>query len=400
VIRFFQYLALARRTLLEHKLRSFLTMLGIIFGVAAVIAMTGIGEGGKKAALREISMLGIRNIFIRDLAAVRKTAFEKGTAAGEGLTMADVAFLRQSMPGVEGIATAVERDLFVQGPGHRSRSSVVGVDARFFEFLPFSLGEGRLLLDTDNTRNQRVCVLGSEAAERFFPHAKALGRTLFVNGSRFDVVGILAASPGRDGEIFIPENQPVLQERIEGFESQLSLAVISAADAADVPALASLAERILLRRHNDERDFEMTIPESLFRQQERTRDLFNSIMVLITAISLLVGGIGIMNIMLASVMERTKEIGIRRGAGATQGDIRVQFLAEAILLTSFGGIVGVIAGVALSVGISASTGWEMEIPPLAVFAAFSFSVLTGIVFGYYPARSASELNPVEALRHE
>ena len=400
MIRFFRYLSLARRTLLEHKLRSFLTMLGIIFGVAAVIAMTGIGEGGKKAALREISMLGIRNIFIRDLPAVRKTAFEKGTSAGEGLTMADAAFLGQALPGVEGITAAVERDLFVQGSGHRSRSRVTGVQPAFFGFLPFTLAEGRLLSDIDSTRNKRVCVLGREAAERFFPRSRSIGRTLLLNGSRFEVVGVLESSPGRDAEVFIPGNQPVLLERIEGFESPVTLVVVSAAEAAHVPALASLAERILLRRHGGERDFEMTIPESLFRQQKRTRDLFNSIMVLITAISLLVGGIGIMNIMLASVMERTKEIGIRRGAGATKSDIRTQFLAEAVLLTSTGGVAGVLAGITLSIAISTSTGWELEVPPLAVLAAFSFSVLTGIVFGYYPARSASELDPVEALRHE
>lgn len=398
--RFFRYLGLARRTLAEHKLRSFLTMLGIIFGVAAVIAMTGIGEGGKKSALREISILGIRNIYIVDLPPVRKTAADKGIAVGEGLSMQDVDYLRKALPGISEASILVNRELFVQSPGIAARSEVTGADPALFRVLSFPLREGRLLSDWDMINHNRICVLGRDAANIFFPQAGATGQFLRINGSLFEVVGVLDSVPNHDSAILIPRNQPILFQKVEGFEAAISKVVLQAEDERLVAPLAAMADRILTRRHHGERDFELTIPESLFRQQERIRDLFNHIMLLITGISLLVGGIGIMNIMLASVMERTKEIGIRRGAGATKQDICMQFLAEAVLLTATGGMAGVGLGIGLSIAISYSTGWEMHIPPLSVAVAFSFSVLTGIVFGYYPAKSASEMNPIDALRHE
>ncbi len=398
--RFFRYMGLAHRTLSEHKLRSFLTMLGIIFGVAAVIAMTGIGEGGKQSALREISILGIRNIYIQDLPSVRKTASDRGSAVGEGLSMQDIEYLQKALPGISDSTMLVNRELFVQSRGIAARSAVTGADPGLFRVLSFPLREGRLLADWDLKNNNRVCVLGRDAANTFFPASEAAGQFLRIHGSLFEVVGVLDPVPNYDGTILIPRNQPVLFQKVGGFESAVSKLVLQVEEERFVAPLGAMAERILTRRHHGERDFELTIPESLFRQQERTRDLFNHIMLLITGISLLVGGIGIMNIMLASVMERTKEIGIRRGAGATKHDIRMQFLAEAVLLTATGGVAGVGLGIGLSLAISSSTGWEMHIPPLSVAVAFSFSVLTGLVFGYYPAKSASEMNPIDALRHE
>ena len=400
MMRFLRYLDLARRTLVEHKLRSFLTMLGIIFGVAAVIAMTGIGEGGKQSALREIAILGIRNIYINDLPSARKTSAEKGSAVGEGLSVEDFDYLEKALPNIAGRSILVERQLFIQAPGAQASSAVTGVDPALFEVLQFPLREGRLLGDWDIVNSNRVCVLGRDAAHRFFPQTSPLGQSLRINGSLFEVVGVLDTVANRDSAVLVPRNQPILFQKVEGFESPVSQIILQAGNESLVAPLAAMAERILVRRHNGLRDFELVIPESLFRQQTRTRDLFNSIMLLITGISLLVGGIGIMNIMLASVLERTKEIGIRRGAGATKRDIRLQFLAEAVLLTATGGVVGVVLGVALSIAISSSTGWETRIPPAAVAVAFGFSVLTGLIFGYYPAKSASEMNPIDALRHE
>jgi putative ABC transport system permease protein len=398
--RFLRYLGLARRTLVEHKLRSFLTMLGIIFGVAAVIAMTGIGEGGKQSALREISILGIRNIYIQDRPSVRKTSAEKGTSVGEGLSMQDFEYLNKALPGISERSVLVNRELFIQAPGAQISSNVTGVDPALFRVLEFPLREGRLLADWDMKNSNRVCVIGRDTAARFFPLTSPVGKSLRINGSLFEVVGVLEMLPNHDNSILLPRNQPVLFQKIEGFEAPISKIILQAERENLVAPLAAMAERMLLRRHNGERDFELTIPESLIRQQARTRDLFNSIMLLITGISLLVGGIGIMNIMLASVLERTKEIGIRRGAGATKSDIRLQFLAEAVLLTATGGVAGVALGIGLSIAISSSTGWEMHIPPLAVAVAFCFSVLMGLIFGYYPAKSASEMNPIDALRHE
>jgi putative ABC transport system permease protein len=400
MMRFIRYLLLARRTLVEHKLRSLLTVLGIIFGVAAVIAMTAIGEGGKEEALQEISRMGIQNIFVRDLREVRRSVAEKGGYVSDGLNPSDLQVIRQSIPEVTDIAPVIEKDLFVQTDRFRSKNPVRGVDPTFFSVLSLKTDAGRLISGLDVEGVRKVCVLGRDAAVRLFPQRSAIGAQIRINGQGFAIVGVLGSQPGYDADIYIPRTATVLSETVEPFEPPLTLAILQVGKVPLIPAAADLVKNILLRRHLGVADFEMVVPEALFRQQERTRNLFNSIMVLITGISLIVGGIGIMNIMLASVLERTKEIGIRRGAGATRMDIQMQFLAEAIVLTAAGGVIGVVLGLGLTWTIGSATGWKTTIPPLAVLVAFSFSVIIGVVFGYYPAKNAGRLDPIDALRYE
>jgi len=400
MMRFFRYLVLARTTLVEHKLRSLLTVLGIIFGVAAVIAMTAIGEGGKEEALREISRMGIQNIFVRDLLEVRRSVSEKGGYVSDGLGPADLKVIRQSIPEITAVAPVLEKELFVQTDRFQSKHPVRGVDPSFFEVLSHKVDLGRLISDLDVEGVRKVCVLGRDTAVRVFPQRSALGAQIRINGQGFTVVGVLGSQPGYDSDIYIPRTSTVLSESVEPFEPPLTLAILQVEKIPLIPAAADLVKNILLRRHLGAADFELVVPEALFRQQERTRNLFNSIMILITGISLVVGGIGIMNIMLASVLERTREIGIRRGAGATRMDIQMQFLAEAIVLTAAGGVIGVVLGLGLTWTIAAATGWKTSIPPLAVLVAFSFSVIIGVVFGYYPAKNAGRLDPIDALRYE
>lgn len=400
MMRFIRYLALARRTLVEHKLRSLLTVLGIIFGVAAVIAMTAIGEGGKEEALQEISRMGIQNIFVHDLREVRRSVAEKGGYVSDGLAPSDLKVIRQSIPEVTAAAPVIEKGVFVQTDRFRSKHPVRGVDPAFFSVLSIKPDAGRLISDLDVEGVRKVCVLGRDTAVRLFPQRNAVGAQIRINGQGFAIVGVLGSQPGYDADIYIPRTATVLSETIGPFEPRLTLAILQVGRAPLIPAAADLTKNILLRRHIGVADFELVVPEALFRQQERTRNLFNSIMVLITGISLIVGGIGIMNIMLASVLERTKEIGIRRGSGATRGDIQMQFLAEAIVLTSAGGVIGVVLGLGLTWTIGAATGWKTTIPPLAVLVAFSFSVVIGVVFGYYPAKNAGRLDPIDALRYE
>ncbi len=400
MMRFLRYLLLARRTLIEHKLRSLLTVLGIIFGVAAVIAMTAIGEGGKEEALREISQMGIQNIFVRDLLEVRRSVAEKGGYVSDGLNPGDLEVIKRSIPNITLVAPVLEKELFVQTDHFRAKNSVRGVDSAFFTVLSHKIDTGRLLSDIDVRDIKKVCVLGRDMAVRLFPQSRALGGQVRINGQGFQVVGVLGSQPGYDNDIYIPRTSPVLSEHIEGFEPPFTLAILQVPAVPLIPAAASLTGNILSRRHLGVADFELVVPEALFRQQERTRNLFNSIMILITGISLVVGGIGIMNIMLASVLERTKEIGIRRGAGATRLDIQMQFLAEAVVLTAAGGVIGVVLGIGLTWTIAAATGWKTQIPPLAVLVAFSFSVIIGVVFGYYPAKNAGQLDPIDALRYE
>ncbi len=398
--RFFRYLMLARRTLLEHKLRSFLTILGIIFGVAAVIAMTAIGEGGKQEALAQIQQMGINNIFLNDLRESRRSAAEKGRYAGNGLDRLDLEYLLKTIPALGNAAAVQEKELFVQTDSYKSKRRIRGVDASYFDILGLVAEDGRVISPLDLQESPRVCVLGRDAEQELFQRQVSLGAFVRINDQNFRVIGRLAERPGYNNEVIVPVTASVLFERIEPFEPPLSQMVVQVKETRFIPSTASMVERAMLRRHFDVKDFEMIVPEALFRQQEHTRNIFNSIMILITGISLLVGGIGIMNIMLASVLERTKEIGIRRGMGATKKDIQIQFLAEAIVLTSAGGVIGIVLGLLMTLGISWFTGWPTFIPIYAIIGAFSFSVLTGVIFGYYPAKNAGELDPIEALRYE
>jgi len=399
-LRFVKYLNVSRRTLLEHKLRSFLTILGIIFGVAAVIAMTAIGEGAKEEALKSIQQMGIQNVFINDLRPIRSSARDKGRYVSNGITTADLDFAHRLLPDVEKTAAVKEKEFFVQTPTFQSMMPVKGVSIEYPEIMGLETEDGRLFLKTDYTPNKKVCLLGPEAAERLFSRSRAVGSFVRFNGSAYSVIGVLNDHPASLNDLLVPAGSPFLYEKQIPFESPITTAVFHFRETGPIHLSSILLKEIFKRRHFELEDFELVVPEALLKQQERTQNIFNSIMLLITAISLLVGGIGIMNIMLASVMERTKEIGIRRGMGATKADIQHQFLAEAVVLTSAGGVIGILVGVLLTRIITLITGWQTRIPLPAVLIAFFFSVLIGVLFGYYPAKNASELNPIDALRYE
>ncbi|QHI68130.1 ABC transporter permease [Tichowtungia aerotolerans] len=399
-LRFIKYLGVSRKTLLEHKMRSFLTILGIIFGVAAVIAMTAIGEGAKEEALKSIQQMGIQNVFVNDIAHIRTSAHSKGRYVTDGILPSDIAFAKKLLPGVDQTASVKQKEFFIQTGTFQSTMPIKGVSLSYLDVMELSASDGRLFVRTDYDLNKKVCLLGPEAAARLFSRSRAVGSQVRFNGESFAVVGVLADRPGVASDILVPGHAPFLYEKTISFESPITTAIFHFRDTGAIQVSSQLLGDLFKRRHSELDDFELVVPEALLRQQERTQNIFNSIMLLITAISLLVGGIGIMNIMLASVMERTKEIGIRRGMGATQSDIQHQFLAEAVVLTSAGGVIGILVGVILTKIIAASTGWQTHIPISAIVIAFSFSVLIGVLFGYYPARNASELNPIDALRYE
>lgn len=400
MLRFLKYLSISYRSLLDHKLRSFLTILGIIFGVAAVIAMTAIGEGAKEQALREIQALGINNIYIKDIQAIRNSAHEKGQYISDGLNKTDISYLAQSINTINAWTLIKEKELFVQAPSFSGALPIRGIDGEYATIIGLNAYQGRTLHPLDVTNGHRVCVLGLELADKIFRGIRPVGSYLRINDRYFQVVGVLENKPDYNNILLIPYNEPLLHEKREDFEPSITSAVFYIADISRISTTATLIKRSIIRRHFDINDFEITVPEALLRQQEHTQNIFNSIMILITSISLLVGGIGIMNIMLASVLERTREIGIRRGMGATKNDIKQQFLAEAIVLTSAGGVIGVIVGILLTMIIGWTTGWSTHIPLFAVILSFSFSVLIGVMFGYYPAKNASEMSPIDALRYE
>jgi putative ABC transport system permease protein len=398
--RFLKYVAVSRKTLLEHKMRSFLTILGIIFGVAAVIAMTAIGEGAKEEALRSIQQMGIKNVFVTDLQTLRSSAHDQGQYVADGIVTPDVRYAETILPAVDCTATVKEKKFFVQTSTFQSVAPVKGVSFSYLAVMDLDVEDGRLFLGSDYDLNKRVCLLGPEAAERLFSRSSAVGSDIRFDGHYYKVIGVLTDHPGTLNDIIVPGNSPFLYEKVVPFESPITTAIFHFRDTDPIQISAALLRQVFKRRHFGLADFELVVPEALLKQQERTQNIFNSIMLLITAISLLVGGIGIMNIMLASVLERTREIGIRRGMGATRSDIQHQFLAEAVVLTSAGGVIGVVVGVLLTQLIAMLTGWQTRIPIPAVLVAFSFSVLIGVLFGYYPARNASELSPIDALRYE
>jgi len=400
VIKFFKYLKMSGKTLLDHKLRSFLTVLGIIFGVSAVIAMTAIGEGAKEQALKSIQEMGINNVFVQDMGPVRRAAFEKGRYVSDGLCEADAKFIRDAIPQISKYAMVKQKDLFVQGEAFNGVCPVMGTDPAYFDMLGLSAKEGRLFGDVDVAESPKVCIVGAELAARLFKQTKALGSFVRINDKHFKIIGVLAEKPTYNNNLYVLYGEPLLYETVVNFEPDASTAIFYVNDIPSIRLVSGFIKKILSRRHSGLDDFEMIVPEAELRQAERTQDLFNSIMLLITSISLIVGGIGIMNIMLASVLERTKEIGIRRGMGATKLDIQQQFLAEAVVLTSAGGVIGIAVGLALTMIIKFGTEWNMPIPLGAVFISFCFSVLIGVIFGYYPAKNASEMNPIDALRYE
>jgi len=398
--RFLKYLAVSRKTLLEHKMRSFLTILGIIFGVAAVIAMTAIGEGAKEEALKSIQQMGIRNVFVNDLKTIRSSAHDQGRYVPDGIVEADIRHASALLPAVDMSATVKEKEFVVQTSTFQSVAPVKGVSLSYLEVMGLDVEDGRLFLGSDYDLHKKVCLLGPMAADRLFSRSSAVGSDIRFDGHYHRVIGVLNDHPATLNDILVPGPSPFLYEKVVPFESPVTTAIFHFRDTGPIQVSSGLLDATFKRRHFGLADFELVVPEALLKQQERTQNIFNSIMLLITAISLLVGGIGIMNIMLASVLERTKEIGIRRGMGATKSDIQHQFLAEAVVLTSAGGLIGVVVGVILTQLIAMMTGWQTRIPLPAVAVAFSFSVVIGVVFGYYPARNASELNPIDALRYE
>ena len=408
-------LAMGVDNLFAHKLRSLLTMLGMIFGVAAVVAMLSIGAGAQQQVMAVIEAMGVRNLIVEARPAVDDQAFQRTRQVSAGLSLADVRVIRSTVSGV-GASTARKRVVpsklipkpFAEPP------TVFGVEAAFQGIAGLEIVEGRFLTDADDAAAAPVAVLGEGARVALFGGRAALGEHVKVNEQWLRVVGVcgglVSAQSGADGApaedrnnvIYVPLRTALLrledaqsqrQDEIDGIYLQMPTAD------ATVPA-AGVVRRLISDTHNGADDFSLVVPSELLAQQRRTQRIFELVMVAIASISLLVGGIGIMNIMLASVLERTREIGVRRAVGARRREIIRQFLLEATLISCAGGIVGVVAGVLLSWIIGRLAGWTTVVSLVSIVLAFSVSVAIGLIFGVYPARRAAALDPVEALHYE
>jgi putative ABC transport system permease protein len=391
-------LRLGVRNLLLHKLRSTLSILGVVFGVAAVVAMSSVGEGARREAVSQIGALGIDSVTIRAL-----------PSSPVRLRLADAEALAEVVPHLLGVAPVREASSQVEAAGRRTDAVAVGTTPAYQVASRLPVADGRFIAELDVRDRKRVAVLGASVARTLFPLGRACGERVELGGDWFDVVGVLEgrASPrGKTGPIrtrdvnravFVPLT--ALDRGGDARPDGVDEIVMRVADAGEVTATAEAA-RALVRRRAGEGSVEVVVPREILRQKERTQRIFNVVTGAVAAISLLVGGIGIMNIMLASVAERTREVGVRRALGATRRDIASQFLVESSLLTTSGGVLGGLLGTLGSLLIQALAGWPTALSPLMLIVALVMALLVGIGFGFYPAWSAAHLDPMGALRHE
>ena len=402
--------------LLSHKLRTLLTMLGIVFGVAAVIAMLSIGEGAKQESLEQIRQMGISNIIVQHWAKDENGAGAPTDAdhnRSAGLTWDDARSIATICLWAEYATPQREVKVKAQAQGNTFHTMAVGTTPDYLTVLDARMKSGAFFSAADVRDAKRVCVLGADVKRALFFLDDPLGGRVKIRNQWFTVIGVLqdkGAAGGKiggvlevrntDEDIYVPLTALLNRFPSEPGEPELTQITVKIPNSDQLPEAAAIVRTILNRRHRGVEDFKIAIPEELLRQSQKTQQIFNIVMGCIAGISLLVGGIGIMNIMLASVLERTREIGIRRALGARRRDILAQFLVEALLVSLIGGLLGVMLGYAIPEVITLYAGWRTIVQPWTIALAFGVSAAVGIGFGIYPARQAALLNPIDALRYE
>ncbi len=455
--RYLQILSVSLEAVFLNKSRSILTALGIIFGVAAVIAMMAIGNGARQEILNQMKMVGVNNIVILPVAQGRqgnngetgkdqkqqeKTMQKKYVP---GITLKDAENIRHTLPTVEAVSPEIEYGLQASRKGKKMQARLTGVSPAFFKIFNLKTKNGTFFTQQQTDRGEPVCVIGPEVAARLFPDEDPLGKQLKAGNIWLQVTGIIqgvqvnkkAEAMGisdYNQSIFTPLKTILLRYKDRSLINQASLTgggeqvifsggdmvvfdngnnsrgnpdnnqldkiVVQVKKSSQLVPTANVIRKILLRRHQNTQNFEIKIPELLLRQEQKTKDIFNIVLGAIAGISLLVGGIGIMNIMLASVMERIREIGIRRATGATKKDIVFQFLAESTFISISGGIIGVLLGVVMAKIITLTTGILTLVSFWSILLSFGVAAAVGMVFGYLPAKKAALQDPVESLRHD
>jgi len=414
------------KSLWLHKLRSLLTVLGIVFGVCSVIAMLAIGEGASYEAQEQIKNLGSQNIILRSVKPPEEQKVsDKGSQSyvlQYGLTYLDIKRIKSTIPGVTVVVPGrIMRD-YVWNISRRMDCEVMGTVPWYPQMRNHHLARGRFFSDKEMDDHANVCVIGADMVKALFPLESPLGKQVRVGGDYYDVIGVMEPvgkgvqtddtqddTRAAADRMFIPletaktrYGEILRKVRSGSFEQervQLHEVTVKVATPEEVPAIAVAIKEVMERNHK-KKDYRIIVPLELLKRAERTKQIFNIVLGSIAAISLLVGGIGIMNIMLASVTERTREIGIRRALGAKRRDIIVQFLVETVMLSGAGGVIGVLLGVTIPWFVSHFAGMKTIITFWSPLVAFTISALVGVVFGLYPAFRAAQMDPVEALRHE
>jgi putative ABC transport system permease protein len=398
-----------------HGLRSLLTMLGMIFGVAAVVAMLSIGAGARQKVMALIEQMGVRNLIVEARETTEWQAHQKMRKLSPGLTLEDY---RVILDDVDGIHASTPRKRITPSKtipkSQQDMPAVFGVEPQYQQIADLHLSAGRFFDRHDDEQGASVCVLGVAARFNLFGAADPVGQYVKVNEQWFRVIGVVspqlsaqapvAGVPTEDANnvIYIPFQSALLrlEDSYSEVRDEIDGIYLNLGENTDITAAAQVVGAILDASHHGASDFSVIVPAELLAEQQRTERLFNIVMVAIASISLFVGGIGIMNIMLASILERTREIGLRRAVGAAQSDIVRQFVVEATTISFTGGTLGIIFGFILSRLIAWLAGWSTIVTAGSIALAFLVSISVGLVFGIYPAMKAARLDPVEAIRYE
>ena len=397
--------------ILLHRMRSLLSATGILFGVGAVIGILSIGEGARREQEHLISQLGILNFQIQESYPEEEELKEEIWRVSQGLSSRDVSALREALPDIAGIGGMKSLRIREIIPRPRKPVQVIGAEPAWLSTTTLRRVQGRGLRMLDEQKTAAVCLIGTRAAQSLFGGEPALHQWIRLSDVWVRVVGVFEDPASRtsatlDGvdiddrsmSIILPLSTALKRFDPPWMEPELSEIQVSVQRIEQVTGHTEVAQTLLQRLHREQEDYTVVVPLRLLQQSREQQRIFNLVMGLIAGISLLVGGIGIMNIMLASVMERTREIGIRLAVGATPRDIRLLFLTEAALISLTGGLLGVLAGFAISAAVAAATGWSTAVSPSAVLLATLISTIEGVLFGFVPARQASRLPPALTIR--
>tara|TARA_R110001632_G_scaffold43376_6_gene110081 strand:- start:82762 stop:84129 length:1368 start_codon:yes stop_codon:yes gene_type:complete len=439
----------AVRVILTNKVRTFLTALGIIFGVAAVISMLAIGNGAEKEILAQLELVGVNNIVITPIPDEKEDSevedeeenSSESKRFSKGLDILDVKSIQKNVPSVAKISPEIVLETYVTTKGRQNSIKLIGVTKEFFSVSNIDIEDGKNFSDVQINNALPVCIIGRKIEKKLFTGESAIGKKIKVKDVWLQVVGVIEEkqisdkaqenlgirdlnldvyipiktflvryrdrkiivdkAPEEGNVVFFGDNSNGPKKRIpRGNYHQIDKLTIQVKNSEKINATADLVGRILKRKHNGMVDFEISIPIQELKQQQKTKQIFNVVLSIIAGISLLIGGIGIMNIMLASVLERTKEIGIIRAIGATQQDVILQFLSESVLISIGGGIIGIFLGIISSYAIEFATGIETILSLSSITLSFFVATAIGLIFGIAPARSAASKSPIEAIRYD
>ncbi len=396
-----------------HKLRSFLSALGVFFGVGAVIGMLSIGEGAKQEVLNLIKMMGEKHIILKASKSFKENNKEENKIF-YGLNFLDLKNIKEGLPHLKSLSPSKKfENLEIYSiKGSKAKGNVYAVEREYKNLVSLPLKKGRFFDKFDEDNCNQVCVIGKKLALQLFGSENPVGKEIKILSQWYRVIGIVENLKVKKGElkgveveeydkgIYLPLRTFILKEGVLKSEYLFDEIFISLKNTSNLKEKKLYLEKMLKRTHQKAEDVEVIVPLLLLKQKQETQRIFNIVMGCIAGISLLVGGIGIMNIMLASVFERIREIGIRRAVGAKRRDILLQFLMEASFISGIGGILGIILGVFIAYSVSFFAKWTTHIPFWAIFLSFGISLSVGIIFGYYPAKKAAFLNPIDALRFE